>query len=446
MSHVVIEFGKIKPGDSKKISPGDCIIPSKAFNHLKTFITEENDFSDAVDKVFRYSMRGGVESIIAKNYVGIIETKDGTILEILPKIFFNQKPDDKQLIDKTRAIFRNMIAHLKDSPVRNLDDAHINNQKLPLLETFISAFIEEFEILLKRGIKQSYQIKEENLTYFKSRLLVNQNIKVNLINKAKFYIEYEEYQFDNPQNRILKSTLKFLERKTTLLKNKTRIINYLTILDEIPESCNYESDFSRITSQNRLFFQYTRILGWAKIFLLGNSFTTYKGKNINRAILFPMEKIFESYVSDGLQKYLSGYEFYKQDKKYHLIDKHDGQGRFGLIPDIVLRGERKILILDTKWKLIDENQVKKNYLINSSDMYQMFAYAEKYSQKECFNHADSTKTINLYLLYPRHDNFTSPLKVFVFHEGTIPIELQVLPVNLDCNLRETINQLNIPNA
>lgn len=445
-STAVIEFGKIRPEGTGSGAPtGDCFISRKAFSYLRDIVIEENHYSDEIDKVFRYSKRKGEEAISARNYVGIIETRDGTIIEILPKIHFNHEFNDDQLLkEATKKIFIRMIACLKDSPFRNIDKAHINSMRFPLLEIFITAFISEFEILLKKGVNQSYQTKEENLNYFKSRLLITKNIKVNLVNRARFYVEYDEFQLDIPQNRILKSTLKYLQCKTVSVKNKSRLFNYLNILGEIPESSNYESDFSKITTQNRLFAHYQQILEWSKIFLLGNSFTTYKGKSLNRAILFPMEKIFEAYVSAGIQKFITSYNLNKQDRRYFLIDKHDGQSRFRLIPDNVLRSDKSILVLDTKWKIIDEKKVTKNYFIDSSDMYQMYAYGEKYLRKECICNKDMPKSIKLYLLYPRHANFTTPLKVFLFHDDTSSsLELNVLPVNLDGELRETIMQLNL---
>lgn len=441
MINVVLEYGKIKSGVSKNSTPKECFISERAFQYLKTFVIEENDFSDEVGKAFTYSKYRGIEYITALNYVGVIETKDGTIIEILPKIHFNCLPDNKSLVNETRAKFLNMLKHLKDSPFRNIDEAHINAKKFPLIEIFITSFLDEFELLLKKGIKQSYEVVENNSSFFKGRLLVGHNIRINLLNRSKFFVQFDDYLFDIPHNRILKSTLHYLKLKTSSTKNRTRIVNYLNILDDIPYSGNFLSDFNKITSQNRLFSQYTRLLLWAKIFLLGNSFTTYKGKNLNKAILFPMEKIFEDYVSFGFKKYINTLEVSIQENKHYLIDEHSGKQKFKLKPDNILRGKNEILILDTKWKLIDENKPRENYGIVSSDMYQLFAYAEKYIRKE-------GGIVKLYLLYPKYENFTKPLNDFTYYEENtnderLNLVLSVLPVNLDCTLHETVLGLEL---
>ena len=118
---------------------------------------------------------------------------------------------------------------------------------------------------------------------------------------------------------------------------------------------------------------YTTALLWSKIFLMGKSFTSFSGSKIAFALLFPMEKLFESYVAEILRKNLnkSLYSISIQDKTYHLFDKPNK--KFLLKPDIVVKNKKNndIFILDTKWKLLS-NQ-KSNYGISQSDMYQMYA-------------------------------------------------------------------------
>lgn len=450
MSNVVLEYGKIKSGDSRNSNPNECYIPLKAFNYLKAFVLEENVFSDEVGKIFKYSKKRGIEYITAQNYVGIIETRDGTLIEILPKIHFNSFPNDEELINETRLRFLKMLKHLKDAPFKNIDEAHIKTKRFPLIEIFITSFLDEFEQLLKKGFKQSYKAIEANSTYFKGRLLVTENIRENLVDKSRFYVQFDDYLFDIPQNRIIKSTLDFLRARTNSTKNRSRITNYLNILEEIPASKNFTKDFNSITSQNRLFSHYTRLLLWAKVFLLGNSFTTYKGNSINKAILFPMERIFEDYVSFGLKKYVSEYRVSIQEEKYFLVDEHIGNTKFKLKPDNILRNDDKLIILDTKWKLINETKPKENYGITSNDMYQLYAYADKYFRNEQID-------VRLFLLYPQYENFNNPLKEFVynkvFSDNIVSNEIEdkfsqriilnVLPVRLDCSLKDCISELAI---
>ena len=108
---------------------------------------------------------------------------------------------------------------------------------------------------------------------------------------------------------------------------------------EVDKSTNYEEDFNRIIAADRNKKDYTTALLWSKIFLMGKSFTSFSGSKIAFALLFPMEKLFESYVAEILRKNLnkSLYSISIQDKTYHLFDKPNK--KFLLKPDIVVKNK-----------------------------------------------------------------------------------------------------------
>lgn len=99
-----------------------------------------------------------------------------------------------------------------------------------------------------------------------------------------------------------------------------------------------------------------------------------------------MEKIFESYVAKELRKYIDpAWTLEAQKQGMFLFDEPE---RFSLRPDIVItRDDGTRVILDTKWKKLNDSS-SKNYGISQADMYQMFAYAERF------------ETPNIWLLYP----------------------------------------------
>ena len=122
-----------------------------------------------------------------------------------------------------------------------------------------------------------------------------------------------------------------------------------------------------------------------------------------RALLFPMEKVFEAYVAKNLKKRLNqaGWDVSIQDKGYYLFDTLNGEKyqKFALRPDLVItRPDESIIILDTKWKSLINNK-KANYGISQADMYQMYAYAKKYQASE------------VWLLYPMNEEMrnTEPI-------------------------------------
>lgn len=141
---------------------------------------------------------------------------------------------------------------------------------------------------------------------------------------------------------------------------------------------------------------------WAQVFLLNKSFLSYKGNHINTAILFPMETLFESYVASRIKKYYPTWKVSTQYRKYYLLnDINLDRNKFRLRPDIVIAKNDLTLVLDTKWKMINQNLTKINYKISQSDMYQLYAYGKKYQSKE--------SNVHLILIFPQYSNFTQIL-------------------------------------
>jgi 5-methylcytosine-specific restriction enzyme subunit McrC len=61
-----------------------------------------------------------------------------------------------------------------------------------------------------------------------------------------------------------------------------------------------------------------------------------------------------------------------------LIESHIDEKKVQLRPDMVLEKEaQRKIIIDTKWKLIDETKFKGNYKISLPDLYQLYAYGKK---------------------------------------------------------------------
>ncbi len=179
---------------------------------------------------------------------------------------------------------------------------------------------------------------------------------------------------NRPENRLIKSALLFLLKATNDGRNRQYASRLLTLFDRVDYSESYNDDFSKCVT-DRSMNHYDKALSWCRVFLLGNSFTAFAGSEVALALLFPMEKVFESFVAAKLRKLVGrGINIRTQDTTYSLFDSP--RRAFALRPDIVLEfGERKV-VMDTKWKLLSDTE--RNGGISQSDMYQMYAYGKKY--------------------------------------------------------------------
>ena len=406
-------------------------LPEKDFKELISFIEEfvgSEEETDVMDfmRVYKTKDRNLGTVVKVNNYVGLIQLKSGYKIEILPKIDFTDEENNK-----TKAIFLRMLKSLKDFSGKNFKNADLKISKMNLYEIFINMYLNDVRILVKNGLKSTYVTKEDNIKFYKGKLQVSQHIKMNLAHKEKFYMAYDEFLVDRAENRLVKATLLKLQKLTSSSQNSKEIRQLLIAFELVETSTNYEKDFSKI-SIDRNTKDYANLMRWSKVFLFNKSFTSFSGKVSSRAILFPMEKIFESYVAQQVRKKFlpDNWEVSIQDKGYHLfLEKNEKNSRpiFSLRPDIVLRKENKIVILDTKWKrLIPES--RKNFGISSVDMYQMYAYAKKYEENGIVP--------EIYVIYPKTKDMIET-KYFESNDG---VKVNIFFIDL-ANVEESLEEL-----
>ena len=313
------------------------------FDELRTF-AEAGEF-------FNLSWR----YVQAKSYVGVIRLPSGFQIEILPKL---DAPEQN-----LRGLVVKMLLTLKDFSYKKFLDAELDTARLDLYEIFIRIYLGMVLDLVKRGLKSSYVVCEDNLKFFKGKLLINENIRRNFAHRERFFVSYDEYSTNRPENRLIKAALLKLRQN----KLARRLLNHF---DSVAASKNYHKDFAEvfIDKTNR---EYKIVMNWTRIFLSGESFTPFSGKSEAVTLLFDMNKFFEAYVAEHIKKYFSERFTVKiQAQEKFLFDEPRS---FALKPDIILEGDEKI-ILDTKWK----------FKISDDDMYQMFAYAKRYDAKKIF--------------------------------------------------------------
>jgi len=363
-------------------------IEEKTFDAIEKFVLDNEETAQYL-KITTKKAYGKV--LQAQNYVGVIQTKDGTTIEILPKIQTIGEEESKKILLK-------MLMTLKKSPFKHFNMANIKSSKMPLLEIFITMFLEELSRLAQRGIRSDYITKEENLQFLKGKLLISQQIKHNSIHKERFFVEYQEFNSDRVENRLIKTTLEYLYKKSRSNRNQQRIREFLFVFDEISTCKDIKTAFTNV-KLNRQMKDYEQVLLWCKTFLLENSFSPYKGDDVAFALLFDMNLLFESYVYDYLKRHGNFENIVNQDKRHHLAYEK-GNGKFRLKPDIVINNGA--IIADTKWKILTEDKTYNG--VSQADMYQLYAYGTKYNDCK-----------DLFLIYPK-DREIQKSQYYYFNE------------------------------
>lgn len=305
---------------SKKGVPGCKHLPADTFDKLENFILANQGTETEPVELMGLSVRRGAGKIITvKNYVGMIAMDDGTVIEILPKIC---SVTDDENGEKAKKLLVKMLNTLRNSPFKNFQTTSIDTAKLNIFEIFIRMFNEEVFRIVKHGLRCNYESKTENLNVFKGKMKFSEQIKHNLIHKERSFVEYDEFNVNTPENRLIKTTLQYLYKRTVSDKNKSDIRTLLNSFNEVEISSNIEKDF-QICGKDRNMKNYTFALSWCRVFLKGESFTSYSGSEVAYALLFPMETLFESYVAANLKRIINPMEYAvsAQDRGYYLFDK-----------------------------------------------------------------------------------------------------------------------------
>ncbi len=421
----VTEFDVITNNEDYSNSEKYKYLESNQFNILIEFIENFREEGDGdVFDFMRISSRRNVGKVVSiRNYVGLIQLTNNFQIQVLPKINFASGEDVGN--EKTKKIFLRMIRSMRNFPSKVFSDANLNIKEMNLYEIFINMYLQEVRQLIKRGIKLDYVIKEDNQKFLKGKLLTSYHIKKNLVHKERFYVAFDEFHLNRPENRLIKAALLRLLRVTMNSKNIKDIKQLLGSFEMVEPSVNYTKDFSRVKI-DRTTKEYTMLIQWTKVFLMNKSFTTFSGDNLSKSLLFPMEKVFESYITFYIKKIFGndGWDVSSQDKSYYLFN--EPRRRFALRPDIVCKKDNRVIIMDTKWKNL-LNDEGKNYGILQSDMYQMYAYSKKYQTSE------------IWLLYPLNDEISSYNEI-KFDSGDETI-VRVHFVDV-ANIEESLKDLN----
>ena len=387
-TYQIIEYGSFV---RDKEVPGYTSLPKNTFDALENFIlTNSGKETDALELMGLSAKKGVGKIITAKNYVGVITMDDGTTIEILPKIHSREHSTEAM----TKRLLVDMLKTLRNAPYKSLQTTNVNIEKMSIFDVFIRMFIDEVFFIVKRGLKNSYETIQANENVFKGKMKFAGQVRYNYAHKERCFVEYDDFNLNCVENKLLKATLIYLYKNTLSSKNKNDIKTLLNSFAEVDTSVDYKADFEKIVP-DRNTRDYAQALTWSKVFLMGKSFTSFSGSEVAFALLFPMETLFECYIAAQIRKVLnkSEYSVSSQDRTYHLFD--EPSRKFQIKPDLVVKDKIRntTYIMDTKWKVLSYS--KPNYGISQADMYQMYAYQKKYAAE------------NVTLIYPFTEQISS---------------------------------------
>ncbi|MFW2100087.1 McrC family protein [Acinetobacter johnsonii] len=408
-------FISVKYQGCPKSTIEHAYIPEKAFEHLCELSAS---FSKHGTKVFELA---GRKKLKLDQHVGVIETACGTRIEILPKHVDMKEGDEQKIIQQERRLLQNMLSVSLHLPYREVGAADLSKFKQPLHEWIITQFLKCFERLIQHGLRFDYNRVQEDQKFLRGQLQHAKYMRQPPAKKHIFSIEHDVYEVNRPENRLIKTALEVVCKKTKHASNWKLAQELRLMTGEIPKSQNISQDFKQWQS-GRLLALYTDIKPWAELILSEYMPVSAQGDWRGMSLLFPMEKLFEHYVTYHLRRELKDWDVSTQVSSQHIC-LHEGKPIFRLRPDIHIQHKQKNLkiVLDTKWKLLDQHNRGGRFGFKDGDIQQMFAYSHYYLE-----HASE-----VILIYPHLPNkFDDELR-FKFNVQSDKALLRAIPFHLD---------------
>lgn len=346
--------------------------------------------------------------LAASNYVGVITTKRGMVVEILPKIDLGGTADPDH--EKTRQTFLRMLRCWRRLGVgeKGLPESSIRaTPRFPMLDIFVRQFLANLNALAHNGLARRYVSVEENLLCLRGWLLFREQIRENLTNQARFYVAHDELSVNRPANRLIHSALIKIAAGVRSGANRQLLRQLTAAFADVPQATNLYADWQK-HHVDRSMQHYGRVMQWVGLFLFNEGLTTFSGPHANLSLLFPMEQVFEDFVTHSFRRHQQDYDVVAQGPQKPLAET-DGEEVFTMKPDISLMDRGRVaFILDAKWKAIEVPGADSKHGIDQADMYQLYAYGTRY---QC----DAVA-----LIYPRTRNFTTEL-YYRFFNGPLLI-------------------------
>jgi 5-methylcytosine-specific restriction enzyme subunit McrC len=345
--------------------------------------------------VFSWS-RG--DRVKAGGYVGVVRVP-GLQIEILPKT--DRDEDDRRA--QANLLFMLEVAGAIKAKNRSL--ALLEHEPVSLLDAFVIVFCDSLLDTLQEGLDRTYVTQEGNLRVVRGRILMDQQIRRNAVQKQRVYARYDEFSPDTPLNRVLKAACRILSLTVRSFEAARRLKEIIARFEDVTHVVPSQMELAvELTRQNRRFEPH---LNFARLVFAGASTTLSAGAQTSFSLLFQMHRVFEAFVANLLLRHahelgLGATRIIPQAWGRYLVRDEEGAGFFGLCPDVLALGPggKVRFVLDTKWKLLGKMPVDD---VTRADAYQLHAYAHRF---------DSSLNV---LLYP---NTSGSNTVTLAFEGT----------------------------
>lgn len=355
----------------------------------------------------------GRETLAARHIVGVVGA-EGCMLEILPKIDMPGEDDEDSASAKGGV--RRQLIHMLSVALDLRVDADaltaLDCQQHTLLEILIRLFAAKLADALRAAMPRRYVDCADDLAVLRGRLDVMRQFTVRAADPSRLACRFEALTPDITLNRIMKAAVMRLSRAARAADTQRILCELGFAYADIADIPVAALDWDGVVL-DRTNARWRDLLALARLLLLGQFQTSSAGAERGFALLFDMNRLFESYVAQLIRGALVNTDLHATTQGGRLFClEGDSGGLFQTKPDILIkRGATVVQIIDTKWKRTSALINDKKAGIAQGDIYQMMAYSRLYNCR------------HLTLLYPHHAQLGTRTGPFAQHRITRTNEL-----------------------
>ncbi len=302
-------------------------------------------------------------------FVGVIRVGKLTI-EVLPKADKSERYNTEENELEKKVLWNekliSMLRAVGVFDIRQTSQSDLRLRSNSILELYFEIFLAETERLLHQGLVKRYRKTEGNSMALKGSLQFGRHIQQNLVHQERFYVRHSTYDVEHTFHKLIWKTIQLLRRINTNAVLQSRIGSLTLQFPEMPDLQVSAATFDKL-SWNRKTEPYRKVMKIAEMLLLNFHPDVSRGQNHVLALMFDMNLLWEKFVVACLRKNLKEYTVRAQTSQ-SFWESREGKMKTDMRPDILIeKGETKI-VLDTKWKNLDDQKP------SPEDLRQMFAY------------------------------------------------------------------------
>ncbi|MFC5849618.1 McrC family protein [Deinococcus petrolearius] len=355
-------------------------LPPESFDALRAFLqTPVEGHKGQEEVIARPTLRGNQPALRLQQWVGVIRTPDGTTVELLPKTHERDGEADGETVAHSRALLFRMLAAAGDN-YRAALPADLDPAQMRLFEVVLRYALEVLRAAIRRGVPHAYREVQEERAGLRGRLDLSRQLRQPPHRVHLLHVTYDEFLPDRPETRLVRLAVERIARMTARSDSRRLARELLHALAGVPASRDVRRDFTRWKLE-RGYTHFAPSLDICRLILNElNPLTAGTASRVT-AVLFDMNRVYETYVAQLLRLQHPDWQVQTQVKGQHLgsfLPQPSGQARpvFALRPDLIVHPPgQPVIIADTKWKRLKADRAFPHG-VGNADAYQMLAYSE----------------------------------------------------------------------